>query len=107
MLDLFGNHIVCFLLTWLKFRLSEAELLSREETERKRKHEEILTDQGSASEESNDDDLADFDLDNYESEDDPDYEVQFEPVHEKTNNLGFLPGWTQAGLYSHRSKLEA
>ena len=30
-----------------------------------------------------------------------------EPVHEKTNNLGFRPGPTQTGLYSHRSRLEA
>ena len=25
-----------------------------------------------------------------------------EAVHEKTNNLGFRPGLTQTGLYSHR-----
>ena len=31
----------------------------------------------------------------------------FEPVHEKTNNLGFRPGPTQTGLCSHRSRLEA
>ena len=31
----------------------------------------------------------------------------FEPVHEKTNNLGFRPGLSQARLYSHRIKLEA
>ena len=30
-----------------------------------------------------------------------------EPVHEKTNNLGFRPGLTQTGLYSLRSRLEA
>ena len=30
-----------------------------------------------------------------------------EPVHEKTNNLGFRPGLTQTSLYSHRSMLEA
>ena len=30
-----------------------------------------------------------------------------EPVHEKTNNLGFRPGPTQTGLYSHRRWLEA
>ena len=30
-----------------------------------------------------------------------------EPVHEKTNNLGFRPGLTQTGLYSHRTLLEA
>ena len=30
-----------------------------------------------------------------------------EPVHEKTNNLGFRPGLTQTRLYSHRIKLEA
>ena len=30
-----------------------------------------------------------------------------EPVHEKTNNLGFRPGPTQTRLYSHRSRLEA
>ena len=30
-----------------------------------------------------------------------------EPVHEKTNNLGFRPGLTQTGLYSHRRWLEA
>ena len=31
----------------------------------------------------------------------------YEPVHEKTNNLGFRPGLTQTRLYSHRSRLEA
>ena len=31
----------------------------------------------------------------------------FEPVHEKTNNLGFRPGLTQTGLYNHRRWLEA
>ena len=31
----------------------------------------------------------------------------FEPVHEKTNNLGFRPGPTQTRLYSHRRWLEA
>ena len=31
----------------------------------------------------------------------------FEPVHEKTNNLGFRPGLTQTGLYKHRRWLEA
>ena len=30
-----------------------------------------------------------------------------EPVHEKTNNLGFRPDLTQTGLYSHRKRLEA
>ena len=30
-----------------------------------------------------------------------------EPVREKTNNLGFRPGPTQTGLYSHRKWLEA
>ena len=30
-----------------------------------------------------------------------------EPVHEKTNNLGFRLGLTQTRLYSHRSRLEA
>ena len=33
--------------------------------------------------------------------------LPFEPVHEKTNNLGFQPGSTQTGLYSHRRWLEA
>ena len=31
----------------------------------------------------------------------------FEPSYEKTNNLGFRPGMTQTGLYSHSSWLEA
>ena len=35
-----------------------------------------------------------------------DTQLQFEPVHEKTNNLGFRPGSTQTGLYSHRRWLE-
>ena len=30
-----------------------------------------------------------------------------EPLHQKTNNLGFGPGPTQTSLYSHRSRLEA
>ena len=33
--------------------------------------------------------------------------IQNEPVHEKTNNLGFRPGLTQTRLCSHRSRLEA
>ena len=33
--------------------------------------------------------------------------LEYEPVHEKTNNLGFQPGLTQTGLYSHRRWLEA
>ena len=33
--------------------------------------------------------------------------IIIEPVHEKTNNLGFRPGLTQTGLYSHRKELEA
>ena len=31
----------------------------------------------------------------------------FEPVHEKTNNLGFRPGPTQTSLYSHRRNPES
>ena len=31
----------------------------------------------------------------------------YEPVHDKTNNLGFRPGPTQTGLCSHRGWLEA
>ena len=31
----------------------------------------------------------------------------FEPVHEKTNNLGFQQGLTQTGQYNHRRRLEA
>ena len=30
-----------------------------------------------------------------------------EPVHEKTNNLGFRPGPTQTRLYSHRKRVGA
>ena len=30
----------------------------------------------------------------------------YEPVHDKTNNLGFQPGPTQTGLYSHRNRRE-
>ena len=33
--------------------------------------------------------------------------IGYEPVHEKTNNLGFRPGLTQTRLYSHRRQLEA
>ena len=33
--------------------------------------------------------------------------VTSEPVHEKTNNLDFLPGLTQTELYSDRNWLEA
>ena len=33
--------------------------------------------------------------------------LKFEPVHEKTNNLGFRPGRTQTRLYSDSIKLEA
>ena len=36
-----------------------------------------------------------------------DVEAINEPSHEKTNNLGFRPGQTQTGLYSHRSRLAA
>ena len=35
------------------------------------------------------------------------YLKTLEPVHEKTNNLGFRPGLTQTRLYSHRRQLEA
>ena len=34
-------------------------------------------------------------------------DLENEPVHEKTNSLGFRPGPTQTGLYSHRTLLEA
>ena len=30
-----------------------------------------------------------------------------EPVHDKTNNLGFRPGPTQTSLYSHRRNPES
>ena len=30
-----------------------------------------------------------------------------EPLHEKTNNLGFRSGPIQTNLYSHRNRLEA
>ena len=30
-----------------------------------------------------------------------------EPLHKYTSNLGFQPGPTQTGLYSHRKRLEA
>ena len=33
--------------------------------------------------------------------------INFEQLHEKTNNLGFRPGPTQTDLYNHRSKLKA
>ena len=33
--------------------------------------------------------------------------ILFEPSHEKTNNLGFRPGPTKTGLYSHIMRLEA
>ena len=33
--------------------------------------------------------------------------ILIEPVHEKTNILGFQPGLTQTGLYSHKRWLEA
>ena len=33
--------------------------------------------------------------------------IYYEPVYEKTNNLGFRPGPTQTRLYSHSIKLEA
>ena len=55
------------------FLVLESVSPSRDDAEKKRKHEDILTDY--STEESNDDDLADFDLDNYDSADDPDYEV--------------------------------
>ena len=35
------------------------------------------------------------------------HRIHNEPVREKTNNLGFRPGLTQTGLYSHRTLLEA
>ena len=31
----------------------------------------------------------------------------YEPVHDKTNNLGFRPGPTQTSLYSHRRNPES
>ena len=36
-----------------------------------------------------------------------DFVTLLEPVREKTNNLGFRPGLTQTGLFSHRTLLEA
>ena len=33
--------------------------------------------------------------------------MTFEPVHDKTNNLGFRPGPTQTSLYSHRRNPES
>ena len=33
--------------------------------------------------------------------------ILFEPVHDKTNNLGFRPGPTQTSLYSHRRNPES
>ncbi|XP_053405369.1 uncharacterized protein LOC123523039 [Mercenaria mercenaria] len=42
----------------------------RDEAEKKRKHDEILTDEGSET----DEDMANFDYENYDSEEDPDYE---------------------------------
>ena len=35
------------------------------------------------------------------------FRIKIEPVHEKTNNLGFRPGPTQTRLHSHTIKLEA
>ena len=35
------------------------------------------------------------------------HQILYEPVHEKTNNLGFRPGLTQTRLHSHTIKLEA
>ena len=33
------------------------------------------------------------------------YELLYEPVREKTDNVGFEPGPTQTGLYCHRRML--
>ena len=33
--------------------------------------------------------------------------LKFEPLHEKTNNLGLRPDLTQTGLYSQRRRIEA
>ena len=33
--------------------------------------------------------------------------IKIEPLHEKTNNLGFRPGSMQTDLYNHRSRLKA
>ena len=35
------------------------------------------------------------------------FHLRNEPLYEETNNLGFRPGPTQTGLYSHCSRLEA
>ena len=37
----------------------------------------------------------------------PEIDTLIEPSHDKTSNLGFLPGLTQTGLYCHRRKPEA
>ena len=34
-------------------------------------------------------------------------DMKNEASHVKSNSLGFQPGLTQTGLYSHRSRLEA
>ena len=52
------------------------EPLSPGNAERKRPHDEILTDETS---ESDGDDIRDFDFDNYDSNEDPDYEVSLRP----------------------------
>ena len=33
--------------------------------------------------------------------------ILLEPSHKKNNNLGFGPGLTQTGMYSHRKELDA
>ena len=35
------------------------------------------------------------------------FQISYEPVHDKTNNLGFRPGPTQTSLYSHRRNPES
>ena len=35
------------------------------------------------------------------------FQRKYEPLREKTNNLGFRPSLTQTGLFSHRRWLEA
>ncbi|WAR00843.1 hypothetical protein MAR_025215, partial [Mya arenaria] len=59
------------------------------EAERKRKHDDIVSDPGSASEE----DLHNFDFNNYNSDDDPDYQASQPSKAQPEDDICLKPQW--------------
>lgn len=60
------------IITNLLESLNTSPVVSADDTEKKRKHDDILSDSEASSD---DEDLVNMDLKNYVSDEDPDYEV--------------------------------